>query len=140
MSEKLPLLDLLSYGEVYYWQGTRTIVWIALSFVICFMFPNVNEIFSKYKISLPNPVIYFLITLFIPITYLQSIPTFYEFIPTKISLVCFFILILTMFLLPKKNLRIRVDFKTFMISVLLMFVSFLKIFTGKENEFIYFAF
>ena len=62
------------------------------------------------------------------------------FIPTKISLVCFFILILTMFILPKKNLRIRVDFKTFMISVLLMFVSFLKIFTGKENEFIYFAF
>lgn len=152
LSEKLPLLDLLSYGEVYYWQGTRTIVWIALSFVICFMFPNVNEIFRKYKISLqnvpqnqkiiqiPNPVIFFLITLFIPITYLQSIPTFYEFIPTKISLVCFFILILTMFILPKKNLRIRVDFKTFMISVLLMFVSFLKIFTGKENEFIYFAF
>ena len=114
LSEKLPLLDLLSYGEVYYWQGTRTIVWIALSFVICFMFPNVNEIFSKYKISLqnvpqnqkiiqiPNPVIFFLITLFIPITYLQSIPTFYEFLPTKISLVCFFILILSMFLLPKK--------------------------------------
>ena len=43
-------------------------------------------------------------------------------------------------LITKKNLKIRVDYKTFMISVLLMFVSFLKIFTGKENEFIYFAF
>lgn len=152
LSEKISLLDLLSYGEVYYWQGTRTVIWITLSFIICFMFPNVSDIFSKYKISLqnvpqnqktiqiPNPVIFLLMTLFIPITYLQSIPTFYEFLPTKISIVCFFILVLTILFFPKKTLRIRVDIKTCMISVLLMFISFLKIFTGRENEFIYFAF
>ena len=62
-------------------------------------------------IQIPNPVIFFLITLFIPITY-ESIPTFYEFLPRKISLVCFYFNIIDV--VTKKNLKIRVDYKTFM--------------------------
>lgn len=150
--ELFPFFNYFKFGEVYFWQGTRTLIWIALSFILCFMCPNIYEIFKKYRVSIqnisqsqkailiPNLKILLLLFLFIPITYLQTIPTFYKYLPTSISFVIFFSLILALFFLPKETLRVRINLKISMMSVLLFFVSYLKIFSGRENEFIYFAF
>ena len=152
LAESFPFFNYFRFGEVYYWQGTRTLIWITLSFILCFMCPNINEIFKKYRVSIenisqnqkaslmPNLKILFLLFLFIPITYLQTIPTFYKYLPTSISVVIFFSLTLTLLFLPMETLRVRINMKICMISVLLFFISFLKIFSGRENEFIYFAF
>ena len=150
----------VSFGEVPNWEGSRTIIWLLLSGVICFFMPNLPEIFHRFKIVIEKvklkkvrgrfahniaSIKYLAVSglfLIVGIAYFQANPVFVKILPTSYSMAAAMAIFgLVVLISPfKSRLEWRVSRSFGMIAGIVLAFDLIRLFIGSGNAFIYFAF